>query len=102
MTTYHIKAGVRLRKTKIIKRSSYRNRLRFKQALITRLTVIDDELYALAQNHSFLHNSMMTLAAAELDTEFWLSGARANYRWLKKSGNELIEKVQQLRHWVDQ
>jgi hypothetical protein len=102
MTTNHIKAGVRLRKTKRIKKTPHRKPLRFKKALITRLTVIDDELYALAQNHSFLHNSVMTLAAEELDTEFWLSGARANYRWLKKSDNDLIEKLQQLRDWVDQ
>jgi hypothetical protein len=93
------KAGVRLRKTKI---TPQRKHERFKKALITKLAILDDELHSSYQNHSFLHNSVMTLAADELDTDYWLSGARANYHWLKKSDRRISEQLQQLREWANQ
>jgi hypothetical protein len=99
MTTHHIKAGVRLRKTK---RTLQRKHERFKQALVTKLAMLDDELHSASQNHSFLHNSVMTLAADELDTEFWLSGARAHYRWLQRSDKRIADQLQQIRQWVNQ
>jgi hypothetical protein len=96
------KSGVRLRKIKRTNKILQRKHLRFKKSLITRLAMLDDELYSLSQSHSFLHNSVMTLAADELDTEFWLSGARANYHWLKKSDRRISEQLQQLREWANQ
>ena len=102
MATKHSKAGVRLRKTKSIKKSLERKHSRFKQVLITKLAILDDELYSAMQNHSFLHNSMITLSNDEIDTEFWLSGAKANYRWLRKCDRRIIDQLQDLRQWVNQ
>ena len=93
------KAGVRVRKTK---RTLERKHERFKKALITKLAMLDDELYSSTQNHSFLHNSVMALAEYELDTEFWLSGARANYHWLQRSDERIADQLQQLREWANQ
>lgn len=102
MATRNSKAHLRVRKTKTTIKTLERQHNRFKQALIYKLAALDDDLTSSIDNHSFLHNSMLTLAGDALDIDYWLSGARAHCRWLRQSDRRIAGQLQDLRRWVDQ
>ena len=97
MATRHHKSTKRLRKRKALPQWQFK---RFKQTLMIQLTQLDDDLQKLLQNHAFLEHAVINLAADELEPELWLAGAITYQRYLKESGDNITEHLQQVRQWI--
>ncbi|ODS22802.1 hypothetical protein AB835_12285 [Candidatus Endobugula sertula] len=75
---------------------------RVKKELSAKLTQLDDDLYNLLQSHQFYQQAVIALVEENTEPEYWVIEALTTQRWLRQSGEQLINRLnqagQQLNH----
>ena len=99
MAKNHSKTNARLRKTVIRQQRQF---TQYKQALNAKLARIEDELGNVLHSHLFYQQAILALTEESAEPEYWLMGALHTHRWLRQSGEQLINQItdtrQRLRH----
>ena len=97
MARHKSKARARLRQLQ----SQLKQQQQFHQALNTKLTALDDNLYQLLQGQQFFQLALLALSSWECDSESWLTGSLTVERQLHQCADELIQQWSDLRQWVN-
>ena len=83
--------------------SQLKQQKQFHQALNTKLTTLDDNLYQLLQGQQFFQLALLALSSWECDSESWLTGALALTveKQLHQCTDEFMQQWTDLRQWVN-
>ncbi|MEW8420142.1 MAG: hypothetical protein AB2669_08275 [Candidatus Thiodiazotropha endolucinida] len=97
MAGHKSKARARLRQLQ----SQRKQQQQFHQALNTKLTALDDNLYQLLQGQQFFQLALLALSSWECNSESWLTGALTVEKQLHQCADEFIQQWSDLRQWVN-
>ena len=70
---------------------------RAKRELSAKLTQLDDDLYNLLQSHQFYQQAVIALVEENTEPDYWVIGALTTHRWLRQSGEQLLNQLTQAK-----